>query len=54
LLHSTLCAGADRTNLEAMLQQAGIEPSRRGETLSMEEYARLSDTLLQNEKSRRP
>ncbi|MCC2685844.1 MAG: dimethyladenosine transferase [Paenibacillaceae bacterium] len=46
LLHSPLCAGIDRPTLEAMLQQTGIEPSRRGETLSIEEYARLSDTLL--------
>jgi 16S rRNA (adenine1518-N6/adenine1519-N6)-dimethyltransferase len=46
LLHSSLCAGIDRPALEATLQQAGIDPSRRGETLSIEEYARLSDTLL--------
>lgn len=31
--------------LEAILQEAGIEPSRRGETLSIEEYARLSECL---------
>lgn len=28
------------------LAEAGIEPSRRGETLSIEEFARLSDQLL--------
>ncbi|MDF2961900.1 MAG: rsmA [Paenibacillus sp.] len=31
--------------LEAILQEAGIEPSRRGETLSMQEYAKLSRIL---------
>jgi 16S rRNA (adenine1518-N6/adenine1519-N6)-dimethyltransferase len=31
--------------LEGILQEAGIEPARRGETLSMEEYARLSRCL---------
>lgn len=30
------------------LEQSGIEPSRRGETLSIEEFARLSDSLLPN------
>lgn len=35
-----------RERLETLLAEAGIEPSRRGETLSIEEYARLSDTLL--------
>ncbi|QCT00759.1 dimethyladenosine transferase [Paenibacillus algicola] len=36
-----------REQLEGLLQEAGIEPTRRGETLSMEEYARLSDVLLE-------
>jgi 16S rRNA (adenine1518-N6/adenine1519-N6)-dimethyltransferase len=31
--------------LEAILLEAGIDPVRRGETLSMEEYARLSSCL---------
>lgn len=30
------------------LEQSGIEPSRRGETLSIEEFARLSDSLFPN------
>lgn len=30
------------------LEQAGIDPSRRGETLSIEEFARLSDCLFHN------
>lgn len=31
--------------LQAALAEAGIEPSRRGETLSLEEYAKLSDAV---------
>lgn len=38
--------GEGRERLEALLAEAGIEPSRRGETLSIEEYARLSAVLL--------
>ncbi|OBZ15434.1 16S rRNA (adenine(1518)-N(6)/adenine(1519)-N(6))-dimethyltransferase [Bacillus sp. FJAT-27264] len=38
--------GEGRERLEALLSQAGIEPTRRGETLSLEEYARLSGVLL--------
>lgn len=37
--------GEGRERLERLLQEAGIEPSRRGETLSIEEYARLSNVL---------
>ncbi|RDU34809.1 16S rRNA (adenine(1518)-N(6)/adenine(1519)-N(6))-dimethyltransferase [Neobacillus piezotolerans] len=32
--------------ITAALEKAGIEPSRRGETLSLEEFARLSEALL--------
>jgi 16S rRNA (adenine1518-N6/adenine1519-N6)-dimethyltransferase len=39
-------SGGDREQLEQLLAQAGIEPSRRGETLSIEEYGRLSDVFL--------
>lgn len=35
-----------REALEAVLQEAGIDPLRRGETLSIQEFARLSDVLL--------
>ncbi|WP_068777599.1 16S rRNA (adenine(1518)-N(6)/adenine(1519)-N(6))-dimethyltransferase RsmA [Paenibacillus sp. FJAT-26967] len=35
-----------KPELEALLLGAGIEPIRRGETLSMEEYARLTEALL--------
>jgi len=33
----------------AALEQAGIDPIRRGETLSLEEFARIADTLNTNE-----
>jgi 16S rRNA (adenine1518-N6/adenine1519-N6)-dimethyltransferase len=36
----------NKSELEALLISCGIEPQRRGETLSMEEYARLSSALL--------
>lgn len=36
-----------RERLEELLAAADIEPSRRGETLSLAEYARLSDVLLE-------
>ncbi len=39
-------SGSDREQLEGLLAEAGIEPSRRGETLSIEEYGRLSDVFL--------
>jgi 16S rRNA (adenine1518-N6/adenine1519-N6)-dimethyltransferase len=34
-----------RAELETLLEGIGIEPSRRGETLSLAEYARLSNAL---------
>lgn len=36
-----------RERLEQLLEAAGIVPSRRAETLSLAEFAKLSDTLLQ-------
>lgn len=39
---------ATRTWLETSLKQAEIDPKRRGETLSLEEFARLSNTLEAN------
>lgn len=36
----------NRAALENVLQAAGIEPSRRGETLTLAEFARLSHELL--------
>jgi 16S rRNA (adenine1518-N6/adenine1519-N6)-dimethyltransferase len=36
----------DRPKVEALLQHAGIDGTRRGETLSLNEFARLADTSL--------
>ncbi|MNO79484.1 Ribosomal RNA small subunit methyltransferase A [compost metagenome] len=40
----TLPEGRER--IDALLHQAGIEPSRRGETLSLQEFATLSNVLF--------
>lgn len=45
-LKSRFFPGEGRERLEALLSEAGIEPSRRGETLSLQEYATLSNILL--------
>ncbi len=46
-LKSRFFTKENRDTLEPLLLQAGIEPSRRGETLSIEEFARLSAVLLE-------
>lgn len=46
-LKSRFFAGEGRERLEQLLGEAGILPSRRAETLSLEEFAKLSDTLLE-------
>ena len=38
--------GADRSRVLAALEAAGIDPKRRAETLSLEEFAALSNALL--------
>jgi 16S rRNA (adenine1518-N6/adenine1519-N6)-dimethyltransferase len=46
-LTSQLDGGKEKKEqIIAALQQAGIDPTRRGETLSIEEFGRLSDYLL--------
>lgn len=45
-LMSRYFAKDERGRLEAALAAAGIDAARRGETLSLEEFARLSDALL--------
>ncbi|EPE60652.1 dimethyladenosine transferase [Exiguobacterium sp. S17] len=35
-----------KVDLERLLNEVGIDPKRRGETLSLEEFARLADTIL--------
>jgi 16S rRNA (adenine1518-N6/adenine1519-N6)-dimethyltransferase len=39
-----------RSDIKELLTEAGIDPQRRPETLSIEEFARLSD-LFENPKS---
>ncbi|MDP4099170.1 16S rRNA (adenine(1518)-N(6)/adenine(1519)-N(6))-dimethyltransferase RsmA [Paenibacillus sp. P96] len=46
-LKSRFFTKENKDALEPLLQSAGIEPSRRGETLSIEEFARLSTLLLE-------
>lgn len=36
---------ANKEDLESAFQKAGIDPKRRGETLSIEEFAKLSDCI---------
>jgi 16S rRNA (adenine1518-N6/adenine1519-N6)-dimethyltransferase len=43
LLHAGIVA--ESTTLERILENANIDPKRRGETLSLHEFARLSDCL---------
>lgn len=46
-LKSRFFTKENRDQLEPLLEAAEIEPTRRGETLSIKEYARLSDVLLE-------
>jgi len=46
-LKSRFFAEEGRERLEQLLEEAGLDPKRRGETLSIEEYARLSNVLYQ-------
>lgn len=46
-LAARYCSKENKKEMEALLREAGIQPSRRGETLSIEEFARLSEILLQ-------
>ena len=46
LLNSLTSMGIlDKTDISAVLSVAGIDEKRRGETLSLEEFARLSDCM---------
>ncbi len=36
----------DRAELSSILESIGIDPKRRGETLSLDEFARLADALI--------
>ena len=46
-LHNSLMSlgGYDKQEIDSALEEAGIEPGRRAESLSMEEFARLSNIL---------
>jgi 16S rRNA (adenine1518-N6/adenine1519-N6)-dimethyltransferase len=35
-----------KADLETVLNEIGIDPKRRGETLTVEEFGKLSDALL--------
>lgn len=35
-----------KAEIEAALEEAGVDPKRRGETLSLDEFGKLSDSLL--------
>lgn len=45
-LQNNLQPKREKDSILSALERAGIEPSRRGETLSLEEYARLADELI--------
>lgn len=45
----TRYAKEGRERIDAVLEQAGIQPSRRGETLSLQEFATLSNLLLEHD-----
>lgn len=48
-LLNCLCAGfsAAKEDISAMLEEVGIIPSRRGETLSLAEFAKIADAMEQ-------
>lgn len=39
--------GVDKEDLMKAFEEAGVDPKRRGETLSLEEFARLSDCIYE-------
>ncbi|MNJ46313.1 Ribosomal RNA small subunit methyltransferase A [compost metagenome] len=45
-LKTRFFAGEGREQLEKLLAEANIEPTRRAETLSIEEFAKLSNILF--------
>lgn len=44
-LMNNLFSKNEKEAIQAVLEEQGVDPSRRGETLTIEEYARLSDAL---------
>ncbi|MCI2146736.1 MAG: 16S rRNA (adenine(1518)-N(6)/adenine(1519)-N(6))-dimethyltransferase RsmA [Clostridiales bacterium] len=45
LLNSLMTMGESKDSIRSALEQAGIDPRRRAETLSLEEFGRLSDAF---------
>lgn len=45
LWNGTKSFGLSKENLEAAFEKAGVDPKRRGETLSIQEFALLSDCI---------
>ncbi len=46
LLNSLMTMGESKERVKAALEEAGIDPKRRAETLSLEEFGRLSDVFV--------
>ena len=46
IVGGTMTVEEKKEQLLAALERAGIDPRRRGETLTIEEFGRLSDELL--------
>jgi 16S rRNA (adenine1518-N6/adenine1519-N6)-dimethyltransferase len=44
-LHTTLFPNKEKTDVESWLIEAGIDPKRRGETLDLGEFARLTEVI---------
>lgn len=47
LWNATKSLGLDKEKLEAAFENAGIDPKRRAETLSIEEFAALADSIYE-------
>ncbi|WP_370589222.1 16S rRNA (adenine(1518)-N(6)/adenine(1519)-N(6))-dimethyltransferase RsmA [Thermoactinomyces sp. CICC 10521] len=44
-LHANLLTSLDKAEVERLLREADIDPKRRGETLDLAEYARLTEVI---------
>lgn len=45
LLNALTALGTDKTELRSILDEAGVEPSRRAETLSIQEFANVANAI---------
>jgi 16S rRNA (adenine1518-N6/adenine1519-N6)-dimethyltransferase len=50
MLHNTLCAGLawPKAKVDELLKQAGVDPQRRAQTLTMQEWRRLAEEFHAN------